>query len=161
MNEEMPTMLREDAERFAAFIVENYPSAKEWPDPVRQAAWYISHGFAVSAVHDGGIVALLAARPVERPGLGVLPYYFNKGGTCLHVDLWVDVSEDDRARQALKAFALWRFPGCKTITMFRHFEESIRVYTLAKFWKSFEKIRHVKRRKRKQEDRQIELPMHK
>jgi hypothetical protein len=69
----------------------------------------------------------------------------------MHVDLWVDVSQDDRARQVLKLFFQWRFPQCTTIAMFRHFEESIRVYSLAKFWRSFEKIRHVKRKRKTHE----------
>ena len=98
----MPTTLRQDAEKFAEFIVNNYPDAKEWHDPVAKAAWYISLAFvAVVLGDDGEIMALLAARPVERPGLGVLPYYFNEAGTCLHVDLWIDISGDDRARLVL------------------------------------------------------------
>jgi hypothetical protein len=145
----MPTTLKQDAEKFAAFIVENYPDAKQWDDPVMKAAWYISRGFAaVVCCEAGHIVALLAARPVERPGLGVLPYYFNEGGCCLHVDLWIDVSGDDRARLALKAFAKVRWPGCTTITMFRHFEGKMNVYRLDKFWRSFEKIKRVKRKKK-------------
>jgi hypothetical protein len=145
----MPTTLQEDAEKFAAFIIENYPDAKQWIDPVEKAAWYISHCFAASVCCEAGhMVALLAARPVERPGLGVLPYYFNEGGQCLHVDLWIDVSGDDRARLALKAFALVRWPQCTTIAMFRHFEESIRVYDIECFWRSFEKIKKVKRKRK-------------
>ena len=151
------TTLQEDAEKFAAFILANYPDAKEWIDPVAKAAWYISHLFvAVVCDDEGAVVALLAARPVERPGIGVLPYYFNENGTCLHVDLWVDVSGDDRARMALKAFTLIRFPKCKTIAMFRHFEESIRVYSLNKFWKSFEKIKKVKRKKKEKQHEVVE-----
>jgi hypothetical protein len=148
----IPTTLQEDAQKYAQFILENYPDAKQWHEPVMKAAWYISHGFAAAVTgYDGEIVALLAARSVERPGLGVLPYYYNEHGKCLHVDLWCDVSGDDRARLALKAFALLRWPQCKTITMFRHFEESIRVYTLSKFWKSFEKIRKIKRKRKQHE----------
>ena len=77
----------------ADFIVNNYPDAKQWHDPVAKAAWYISHAFVAVVLGDEGeIVALVAARPVERPGLGVLPYYFNEGGRVMHVDLWVDIS---------------------------------------------------------------------
>jgi hypothetical protein len=148
----MPTTLREDAEKFASFIVNNYPDAKEWHEPVEKAAWYIAHAFVATVLGDDQeIVALCAARPVDRPGIGVLPYYYNDEGTCMHVDLWVDVSQDDRARQVLKLFFQWRFPQCTTIAMFRHFEESIRVYSLAKFWRSFEKIRHVKRKRKTHE----------
>ena len=148
----MNDTLQLDAERFAEFVLKNFPEAKEWNDPVRQAGWYISYGFVAACCgHDGEIVALLAARPVERPGLGVLPYYFNERGKCLHVDLWIDVSEDDRARLALKEFSLARFPGCTTIAMFRHYETNLRVYTLERFWKQFEKIKRLKRKKRKKE----------
>lgn len=153
----MPTTLREDAEKFAAFIVENYPDAKEWHDPVRQAAWYISYGFVAAVNNESNeIVALLAARPVERPGLGVLPFYFNEGGTCLHVDLWCDVSGDDRARLRLKEFAQLRWPQCTTIAMFRHYEGNLRIYTLSKFWRSFEKIKRVKRKKKEQRHETVE-----
>jgi hypothetical protein len=145
----MMTTLQQDAERFAAFILENYPDAKQWDDPVMKAAWYISHGFvAVVCGEKGEIVALLAARPVERPGIGVLPYYYNEHGTCLHVDLWCDVSGDDRARLRLKEFALLRYPRCTTIAMFRHFEGKMNVYSLDKFWRSFEKIKRMRRKKK-------------
>jgi hypothetical protein len=148
----MPTTLREDAEKFAQFIVENYPDAKQWHEPVQKAAWYIAHAFVASVLGDEGeIVALCAARPVDRPGIGVLPYYYNDAGRDLHVDLWCDVSEDDRARQVLKLFFQWRFPQCTTITMFRHFEEHLRTYPIKKFWRSFEKIRHVKRKRKTHE----------
>ena len=148
----IPTTLQQDAEKFAQFIVDNYPDAKDWDHPVEKAAWYISYGLVAAVMgQDGEIVALLAGRSVERPGLGVLPYYFNEYGTCLHVDLWIDVSEDDNARLTLKAFTLLRWPQIKTIAMFRHFEEHIRVYTLAKFWRSFEKIKRVKRKKKEKD----------
>jgi hypothetical protein len=148
----MPTTLRQDAEKFADFILKNYPDAKQWEEPVGQAAWYISYGFVASVLDDNGeIVALLAARPVERPGLGVLPYYFNERGTNLHVDMWIDTSGDDRARQVLKSFAQLRWPQCKTIAMFRHYETNLRCYKLSKFWKSFELIKRVKRKRKKEE----------
>ena len=100
-----PTTLQQDAEKFADFIVNNYPDAKEWHDPVAKAAWYISLAFvAVVLGDDGEIVALCAARPVDRPGIGVLPYYYNEHGRDMHVALWCDVSGDDRARQVLKLF---------------------------------------------------------
>jgi hypothetical protein len=146
------TTLREDAERFAQFIVNNYPDAKEWHDPVAKAGWYIAHVFVASVLGDDGeIVALCAARPVDRPGIGVLPYYFNEKGRDLHVDLWCDVSQDDRARQVLKLFFQMRFPQCTTITMFRHYEEHLRTYSIQKFWRSFEKIRYVKRKRKHHE----------
>jgi hypothetical protein len=144
-----PSTLQQDAEKFAAFIVANYPGAKQWEDPVRQAAWYIAHAFvAVVTDEDEEIVALCAARPVERPGIGVLPWYYNPTGKCLHVDLWIDISGNDRARVALRTFFQWRFPQCTTIAMFRHFEEGLRTYDIERFWKHFEKLKRVKRKKK-------------
>ena len=147
-----PTTLQQDAEKFADFIVNNYPDAKEWHDPVAKAAWYISLAFvAVVLGDDGEIVALCAARPVDRPGIGVLPYYYNEHGRDMHVDLWCDVSGDDRARQVLKLFFQMRFPQCTTISMFRHFEGKLNTYDIKCFWRSFEKIRHVKRKRKQHE----------
>lgn len=146
------TTLQEDAEKFAAFILANYPDAKDWYEPVRKAAWYISHGFvAVACCQHGKIMALVAARPVERPGLGVLPYYYNEHGTCMHVDLLLDISEDKRAMNVLELFFRMRFPQCTTIAMFRHFEESIRVYEIQKFWKSFHKLKRAKKKEKQHE----------
>jgi hypothetical protein len=148
-----PTTLQEDAEKFAAFILANYPDAKEWTQPVAKAAWYISHGFiAVACCECGRIVALVAARPVDRPGIGVLPYYYNEHGTCMHVDLLLDISEDKRAMNVLEIFFRMRFPQCTMISMFRHFEEHIRVYEIQKFWRSFHKL---KRRKKKEKQHEM------
>jgi hypothetical protein len=149
----IPTTLQEDAERYAEFILEHVPQAKTWKDPVRQAAWYISYGFA-AAVCDadtGKIVSLVTARPVERPGIGAIPYYFNENGKCLHVDLLLDISPDKRSLMVVKKFLQWRFPQCTTIACFRHFEEKIHVYRLPDFWKSYDKIRRVERRKKQKE----------
>jgi hypothetical protein len=147
------TTLQQDAEKFAAFIVANYPDAKEWTEPVRKAAWYIGHGFiAVVCNENEEIVALVAARPVDRPGIGVLPAYFNEHGTCLHVDLLLDISDDKRAMDVLELFFRMRFPQCTTIAMFRHFEEHIRTYRLDKFWKSFHKLKRRKPKKEQQHE---------
>jgi hypothetical protein len=147
----MNTLLA-DAKRFAEFILQNYPGAKEWIDPVQQTAWYISHCFVAAVLGDDGeIVALGSARPVERPGLGVLPFYFNEGGKCLHIDLWIDNSGDEKACRALSNICKMRFPQCKVVTMFRHFEGQLHVYEINRFWKSLEKIKSVKRRKKEKQ----------
>jgi hypothetical protein len=144
------TPLQRDAEKFAQFIVENYPDAKEWDEPVMKAAWYISYGFIAVCCDQGGeIVALVAARPTERPGFGVLPYYFNDQGTCLHIDMWIDVSPDERAMNVFRAFLELRFPQYTTLTMFRHFEEHIRIYPKAKFWRHMEKFKYLHNKKEK------------
>ena len=142
--------LQQDAESFAEFIAENYADANRWNDLPAMTRWYISHGFmAVVCCQHGHIVALGSARPVERPGLGVIPYYFNEGGTCLHIDMWIDNSGDEQACLALRDICKMRFPQAKTVTMFRHFEGKLHVYPVGRFWKSLEKIKSVKR-KRKQ-----------
>jgi hypothetical protein len=146
----MPFALRRDAMRFAEFVAKNYKDANQWPDLLGMMAWYIGHGFAAVVVDESGeIVALGSGRPVDRPGMGCLPYYFNAGGTCLHIDLLIDKSEDERACLALRGICQALFPQCKTVTMFRHYEGKLHVYPIAKFWRSFEKIRGAKRMKEK------------
>ena len=150
----MPTTLKNDAEAYAKFFVDNVPQAKAWVDPVGQAAWYISHGFAC-AVRDGEdeIVSLVTSRPVERPGLGVIPYYFNEGGTTLHVDMLLDISPDQRSLMVIKLFLQWRFPQCTVVEYFRHFEEKLHVYKLPEFWAYYDRIKRIKdRRKVRQRD---------
>ena len=151
----MPTTLKQDAERYAAFFADNVPQAKAWVDPVGQAAWYISHGFAC-AVHDadtGEIVSLVTARPVERPGLGIIPYYFNEGGTTLHVDMFLDTTPDSRSLQVIKLFLQMRFQQCTVVEYFRHFEEKLHVHKLPEFWDHYDKIKRIKdRRKVKERD---------
>jgi hypothetical protein len=148
----MKTTLEQDAERFAVFLKEHYPEAKTWEDPVNYCAWYIGHGF-IAAVCDerGEIVALGAARPVERPGMGVLPAYFNDKGTCLHIDILVDTLSDNRALIALREFTKVRWPQCKTMAMFRHFESHIRVHPIEKGWRWLERIKRKKKEKKQHE----------
>lgn len=150
----MNATLKEDAENFAEFILAHYPDARTWADPVNYCAWYISH-FFIAAVCDEEtrrIVAIGAARPVDRPGMGVLPIYYNKEGTCLHIDLLIDVSRDNRAMIALREICKARFPQCKTVTMFRHFESALHVYPIERFWRSLEKIKKLQRKKEKQHE---------
>ena len=146
----MPTTLERDAERHAEFVVKHVPQAKAWHDPVRQAAWYISHGFAmaVADIDTREIVSLVTARPVERPGIGTIPFYFNEGGTNLHVDLLLDIAPDNRSLMAVKLFLQMRFPQCTTIAYFRHFEEKLHVSHLPQFWKYYDRIKRTKRRKK-------------
>jgi hypothetical protein len=137
--------------RHAEFVVKHVPEAKAWQEPVAQAAWYIGHGFAM-AVHDadtGEIVSLVTARPVERPGIGTIPYYFNEGGKSLHVDLLLDIAPDNRSLIAVKLFLQLRFPQCTTVAYFRHFEEKLHVYRLPEFWDHYDKIKRIKGRKKK------------
>jgi hypothetical protein len=145
----MSTTLQKDAQRFAEFIKAHYPEAQTWKDPIGYCAWYISHFFiaAVCNADTNEIVAIGAARPVDRPGMGVLPCYYNEKGTCLHVDLLIDVSPDSRAIMGFREICRVRFPQCETVAMFRHFETNIRVYPINKFWKSLEKIKRQKKEK--------------
>jgi hypothetical protein len=150
----MKNVLREDAEQFAQFIQKHYPEAQSWKDPIGYCAWYISH-FFIAAVCDEDtkeIIAIGAARPVDRPGMGVLPCYFNEKGTCLHIDLLVDVSPNLNPIIAFREMCKMRFPQCKTVAMFRHYESNIRVYPIDKFWRSLEKIKKTKVKKEYQNE---------
>ena len=71
------------------FIKKHYPSAREWDDPVGWCAWYVSNGFMV-ALHEpetGKILALVAARPVNSPEDGNIPYKHVENGSCIFIDL--------------------------------------------------------------------------
>jgi hypothetical protein len=83
--------------------------------------------------------------------MGVLPAYFNEHGTCLHVDLLVDISPDLRAIKCFRDICTLRFPQCKTVAMFRHFETHIRVYDIEKFWKGLEKLKRIATKEKKHE----------
>jgi hypothetical protein len=147
----MNDILREDAEKFAGFLVEHYPPALEWCDPVGYCAWNIAKGFIAAAINDDGkIVAMCAMRPVDRPGLGVLPYYYNHDGSNLHIDLLVDETSDERAIASFRALFGLRFGPRKTVAMFRHHEESLHVYSYTKFWN---KLASVKKRQMKKDNK--------
>jgi hypothetical protein len=148
----MNNPLKEDAEQFSEFLVQHYPPARGWCDPVGYCAWNIAKGFIAAAVsEDEDIVAICAIRPVDRPGLGVLPYYYNDGGSCLHVELLVDTSDDLRAIASFRELFGRRFGPRQTVTMFRRTEEAMRVYPYTKFW---DKLASVKKRGMKKEDKQ-------
>jgi len=137
----MNDTLQEDAERFAEFILAHYPPARTWDDPVSYCAWHIGHAFIAAVTDDDHeIVAIASARPVDRPGMGVLPAYFNEWGECLHIDLLIDTTDDRRAVLCLREMAKRRFPHCKVAAMFRHFEGNIKVYPIEKLYRSLEKI---------------------
>ena len=153
----MNDLLKQDSERFAKFVTENYPRARDWEDPVGWCAWNIAHGF-IAVVCDGesndNIVAMCVIRPVDRPGFGVLPFYFNEYGRCLHIDLLVDVTSDPKSIMVLRNFFMFRFGERETVTMFRHHEESIHVYPWRRYWNNLVRIK--KRKRDKNEFRRIE-----
>jgi hypothetical protein len=143
--------LKSDAEQFAAFLVEHYEPARTWCDPVGYCAWNISKGYIAVVVDDengnGEIVAMCAMRPVDRPGFGVLPFYSNDKGKCLHIDLLVDISDDLRAITAFRCLFWYRFGPRETITLFRGNEQSIHCYPYNKFWHAIARIKKVERKK--------------
>jgi hypothetical protein len=102
---------------------------------------------AVAIGENGEIVAMWAARPVERPGLGVLPFYYNQRGKCLHVDLLIDTGRDKRAKAALWSLMLVRFGELETISMFRRTEEKLHVYPLKRFGEVLLRTDKIKKRK--------------
>ena len=155
----MPATLRRDAENFAAFIVENYPDAKDWIDPVEKAAWYISHGFVAAVCDDKGEIVAYACRatcgPSRDRGAAVL-FQRARNVICTWI-CGVDVSGDDRARLSLKdvclscAFRNAQRSRCSGIS-----RSDLRIYDIQKFWKSFEKIKRVKRKKKEKQHELVE-----
>jgi hypothetical protein len=146
----MNNAFEQDAERFSEFLQVHYKDARTWKDPVGYCRWYMGHGF-IAAVLDsdtGEITALASARPVERPGIGILPFYFNEGGKCLHIDILVDLSPDIRAILVFREICKLRFPQCRSVTMFRHFEEKLHVYEINKFWRYLEKLKKIHTKER-------------
>jgi hypothetical protein len=146
----MNDKLMVDAERFSAFMTKHYPPAREWEDPVGYCAWYISKGYTAVVVDEDGekIVAMCAMRPVDRPGFGVLPFYFNEEGKSLHIDLLIDTLADERAIMAFRQLFWMRFGKRKTVAMFRGPEESIHVYDYAKFWRHLTKMKRARIKKK-------------
>ena len=138
----MNDALKYEAERIAEFVQEHYPPAMTWEDPVGYCAWFLSHGFMTRLEDaDKNVVAVGAGRPVDRPGMGVLDGYFNEGGTCLHIDLLIDKTDDRRGTHIIRQICKMRFPQCTTVTMFRGFEQKMHVYPLDKLFRRGELIK--------------------
>jgi hypothetical protein len=146
----MNDKLMEDAKRFSGFMLKEYPCAREWEDPVGYCAWYISKGYTAVVVDEDGekIVAMCAMRPVDRPGFGVLPFYFNEQGKSLHIDLLIDTLDDDRAIMAFRNLFYMRFGKRETVTLFRGTEESIHVYSWKTFWRHLTKMKRARIKKK-------------
>ncbi len=143
----MNDKILEDAERFGAFLLEEYPRAREWEDPVGFCAWYIGMGYIAVVVDDQKIVAMCAMRPVDRPGFGVLPYYYNEQGRSIHIDLLIDTLDDERAIMAFRNLFWMRFGRRETVALFRGDETAIHVYDYAKFWRHLTKMKRAKIKK--------------
>lgn len=142
--------LDRDAEKFCAFLKEHYVPAKSWVDPLGYCLWNMSHGFMASVIgEDDKVIAMGVARPVDRPGFGCLPFYFNANGKNLHMDLLVDISDDTKAILALRAFTMQRFGPRETVAMFRHSDENIRIYPYDKFWKNLLRLKRAQMKKEK------------
>ena len=136
----------DDSMKFCEFMVEHYEPAKDWVDPLGYCRWHMSHGFMAAVVgEDGNIVALGCARPVDRAGFGVLPFYWNEDGSCMHIDLIADASDDERAVLALRDVFIRRFGPRETVTLFRGNESAIHIYQYNRFWRHtarFKKRKH-------------------
>jgi hypothetical protein len=119
----MSTDLLVESHKAAAFVERHWPQSLEWPDVIGWAAWYISNGF-MAALHraDGTIAALAAARPVNDPDDGYIPYKHIKSGEFIFVDF---LAIEDHAPLALTAFAMLlndRFGERKKIVYLRTHE---------------------------------------
>ncbi len=142
-----------DAQKFCEFLVENYAPARDWEDPFGYCCWNMAHGFMAAVVgEDGNVVALGVARPVDRPGFGCLPYYFNENGRSLHIDLLLDISDDTRAIFALRDITMRRFGPRDTVAMFRHGDENIRVYPYYRFWENVARLKRARMKKEKKHE---------
>lgn len=126
----------------ADFVVEHYPPARTWEDPVQYCAWFVNRKF-LATVRDPDtdeILAVGAARPIERPGLGILPGYYNEGGKCLHIDLLIDITDSKMGIFVLRELCRLRFPQCTVVCMFRHEGKHMRVYPLEKLFRRGERL---------------------
>jgi len=71
----------------AKFIIKHHPQAGEWDNIIEWCAWYISNSFMAALHHpDGRIAALVAARPVNCPEDGNIPYKHAEDGPCIFID---------------------------------------------------------------------------
>jgi hypothetical protein len=135
-----------DIARFSEFIRANYKPSRAWADIEGYVAWYIGNGYII-AINDekNEVAAICAIRPVERPGLGVLPFYHNEHGACLHIDLLIDKTGSSLALFLFQQVFFARFGPREWVTMFRHHEEKLHVYPYHKFWKAWGRFRKSKR----------------
>ncbi len=134
-----------DVQKFSAFISENYPPSHNWEDIEGYCRWYIGMGYIITLVKDEKLVALCAIRPVERPGMGCLPFYANEQGSCLHIDLFINKTDSKTASQLLAYAFRARFGQREWVSLFRRHEEKLHVYSYQKFCKSLGKFGAFKR----------------
>jgi hypothetical protein len=101
---------------------------------------------------DEKVVALGVARPVDRPGFGVLPFYANEGGRSLHIDLLVDISDTTESIFVMRDLIFARFGPRETVAMFRHGESdtALKVYRWDRYWQNISRIKRVKMKKEKE-----------
>ena len=149
----MNTKLYQDAGKFCQFMLEHYEPARSWVDPFGYCIWNMSHGFMAAVVdEDDKVVALGVARPVDRPGFGVLPFYANEQGRNLHIDLLVDIGDSTESIFAMRDLIFARFGPRETVAMFRHGESdtALKVYEWRRFWNNVARIKRAKLKKEKE-----------
>jgi hypothetical protein len=138
--------MRTEIQRLAQFILDNYPPAQKWTDVEGYCEWYVGKGYVITVIDDDDkIAAMCAIRPVERPGLGCLPFYCNEYGACLHIDLLIDKTTHPLFACLLAHAFEMRFGRREWITLFRKHEEKMHVYRYDKFWKSLSRFKRAQK----------------
>jgi len=113
----------------AIFVQKHHPQAREWPNIIEWCAWYISNGFMTSLRDDDGkILALAAARPVNCPEDGNIPYKHAHDGKCIFIDfLAIEDHENQMVYPALGLAMQERFGRRELVAyqrVFKHDYES-------------------------------------
>jgi hypothetical protein len=124
----------------AKFILDRYPPARNWVNPVGTCAWYLGKGF-MAVVHNGGdntIAALGSARLVQNPGDGAIPYHYDRDGDCIFIDLLV-AEDGSEAMKDLGEFIYNLWGPRKKIAYFRDPEQKLRVYSYDVWLRNFRK----------------------
>jgi hypothetical protein len=123
----------------ARFLLEHYPPARNWADPFGYCAWYLGNGFMAVLRHDDdSIVGIGSARLVQNPGDGAIPYYYDRNGECIFIDLLV-AKEGSEAMKELGEFICELWGPRKTIAYFRQPEEKLRVHSYDVWFRNFRK----------------------
>jgi hypothetical protein len=123
----------------AWFILEHYPPARNWVDPLGYCAWYLGKGFmAIVRYNDDSIAALGSARLVKNPGDGAIPYYYDRSGDCIFIDLLV-AKDGTEAMKELGEFMCELWGPRKKICYFRDPEQKLRVHSYDVWFRNFRK----------------------
>jgi len=98
------------ARQAALFIQKHHPQAKEWDNIIEWCVWYISNSFMGALRNEEGkICALIAARPVNDPDDGNIPYKHASDGQCIYIDFLAIEDREPRVYAAFERICRDRF----------------------------------------------------